>query len=290
MTQNPALEVNGLVKTYNGHRVLDNLTFSVPRGCICGFLGANGAGKTTTLRILMGFGHSDAGTAKVLGSPAGSTHEIFRKVAFVAEVKDAYAFARVSEMIRLTRSFYPQWDAALEARILRDFELPPNQWCTKLSKGTRAKLLLLLALCRRPELLVLDEPTEGLDPIATEYVMRLLIEQVTHHGATVFFSTHQLSEVEQIADRVVMIRRGACALEGSLDDIRQRHQRVRCVVADDARLPLSLSHWKKEGRFVTGFSSEDPIELAEQFDACGIKLLEAQPATLKELFLEEVGK
>lgn len=290
MIQSLALEVNGLIKTYNGHRVLDELTFSVPPGSICGFLGANGAGKTTTLRILMGFARADAGRTKVLETPVGSTHEIFRKVAFVAEVKDAYAFARVGEMVRLTRSFYPQWDEVLEARLLRDFELPPNQWCTKLSKGTRAKLLLLLALCRRPELLVLDEPTEGLDPIATEYIMRLLIEQVTHQGATVFFSTHQLSEVEQIADRVVMIRRGTCVLEGALDDIRQRHQRVRCVLPDEARLPLGLNHWKREGRFVTGFSSEDPADLAEQFDACGIKLLEAQPATLKELFLEEVGK
>lgn len=287
---NLAIQTSELVKSYSGRAVLDKLTFRVPRGSICGFLGANGAGKTTTLRILMGFARADEGTAEVLGTPAGSTHEIFRKVAFVAEVKEAYAFARVGEMIRLTRGFYPQWDTALEARLLRDFELPVNQWCTKLSKGTRAKLLLLLALCRRPELLVLDEPTEGLDPIATEYVMRLLIEQVANNGATVFFSTHQLSEVEQIADRVVMIRRGACVLEGALDDIRQRHQRVRCVLPDDARLPFGLSHWKREGRFVTGFSSDDPADLAEQFDACGIKLLEAQPATLKELFLEEVGK
>jgi len=290
MSSNLAIQSTNLVKRYDGRDVLDRLSFTVPRGSICGFLGANGAGKTTTLRILMGFAHASDGQAEVLGIPVGSTHEIFRKVAFVAEVKDAYSFARADEMIRLTRGFYPQWDHDLESRLIREFDLPLKQWCTKLSKGTRAKLLLLLALCRRPELLVLDEPTEGLDPIATEFVMRILVEQMMDRGTTIFFSTHQLSEVEQIADRVVMIRRGTCVLEGSLDDIKQRHQRVRCVLTGDVRVPLALAHWKRDGRFLTGFSSENPADLAEQFDACGIKMLEAQPATLKEVFLEEVGK
>jgi ABC-2 type transport system ATP-binding protein len=282
----PAIEVNGLEKSY----ALHGLTFSVPRGSICGFLGANGAGKTTTLRILMGFARAQGGEADVLGVTAGSTPDIFRKVAFVPEVKEAYPFARIGEMIKLTRGFYPDWDAALEARLLREFDLQPGKWCAKLSKGTRAKSLLLLALCRRAELLVLDEPTEGLDPIATEQTMRLLVEQVAERGVTVFFSTHQLSEVEQIADRVVMIHQGRCVLQGALDEIQQTHQRVRCVVESDTlKLPLAYAHWRREGRFLTGYSNEDPAELASKLEPCGVKLLEAQPATLKEVFFAQVG-
>lgn len=288
--QSDAIRVDNLVKHY-GKPVLDHLTFDVPQGSICGFLGANGAGKTTTLRVLMGFARAEEGSAHILGVPAGSTHEIFRRVAYVPEIKDGYPFARVREMIRMTRGFYPDWDTALEQRLLRDFDIPLDSWCKNLSKGAKAKLMLLLAVCRRPDVLVLDEPTDGLDPIATELTMRLLVQMVADRGATVFFSTHQLSEVEQIADRVVMIRQGQCVLQGALDEIKLRHQRVRAVIdSDDSRLPLSVAGWRRDGRFLTGYSADDPADLAEQLEACGVKLLEAEPATLKELFLEQVGQ
>jgi ABC-2 type transport system ATP-binding protein len=239
------------------------------------------------LRILMGFARANKGEAALLGMPAGSTHEIFRRVAYVPETKDGYAYARVGEMIRLTRSFYADWDAELEARLVREWELPLREWCMKLSKGTRGKLLLLLAVCRRPELLILDEPTDGLDPIAQESAMRLLVE-LAGRGSTIFFSTHHLNEVEQIADRVVMIRRGRCLVEGTLDEIRERHQRVRCVTENGSvRLPAGCEGWQRDGRFLTGFTSADPARLAEDLNACGVQLLEAQPATLKEIFLEE---
>jgi ABC-2 type transport system ATP-binding protein len=141
------------------------------------------------------------------GVPAGSTHEIFRRVAFVPEIKELYPFARVSEMIRLTRGFYLNWDHELERDLLERFDLPVRQRCGKLSKGMKSKLALLLAVCRRCELLVLDEPTDGLDPPGIEDTLRVLVEQVAEHGTTVFFSSHQLSEIEQIADHVVIIRR-----------------------------------------------------------------------------------
>ena len=163
-------------------------------------------------------------------------------------MKDLYPFARAEEMIRLTRGFYPNWDYALERRLIDEFEIPLRMKCPKLSKGTKAKLYLLLALCRRPELLVLDEPTEGLDPIAIEQTLRLLVEQVAERGATVFFSSHQLPEVEQVADYVVMIKHGRCVVEGELDGIKQCYRRVRCVMeTTDAKLPLSLSTLASRG-------------------------------------------
>ena len=282
-----SIQVRDLSKYY-GPR---GLTFTVPRGSICGFLGPNGSGKTTTLRILMGFAHAEGGTAHVLGVPAGTSHDIFRKVAFVPEVKDLYPFARAGEIIRLTRGFYPEWDHELERRLTDDFEIPLRMKCKKLSKGTRAKLYLLLALCRRAELLVLDEPTEGLDPMGIEQTMRLLVAQVAERGATVFFSTHQLPEVEQIADHVVMIKRGRCVVEGELDGIKQRYRRVRCVVeTTDAPLPLAMVHWRREGRFLTGFSPEDAGTLNRQLEGSGIAVLESEPATLKEIFFEQMER
>jgi len=281
----PAIQVHSLTKSYGP----SGLTFSVPHGSICGFLGPNGSGKTTTLRILMGMAHAAGGSAHVLGIPAGSSHEIFRKVAFVPEVKDLYHFARVEEMIRLTRGFYPNWDHSLERRLIDEFEIPLRMKCPKLSKGAKAKLYLLLALCRRPELLVLDEPTEGLDPIAIEQTLRLLVEQVAERGATVFFSSHQLPEIEQVADYVVMIKRGRCVVEGELDGIKQCYRRVRCVVErTDAQLPLSLANWRREGRFLTGFSADDTSTLTQRLAGTGVAVLESEPATLKEIFFEQM--
>lgn len=280
----PALEVRGLSKSY-GPR---GLTFTVPRGVISGLLGPNGSGKTTTLRILMGLAHAQGGSAEVLGVPAGSSHEIFRRVAFVPEVKDLYPFARAGEMIRLTRGFFPNWDHELERRLVDAFAIPLRMTCPKLSKGTKARLALLLALCRRAELLVLDEPTEGLDPLAIEETLRLLVEHAGR-GVTVFFATHQLPEVEQIADHVVMIKDGTCVVAGDLDDLKSRYRRVRCVIeTSDVELPLSMAGWRRDGRFISGFSADDGDTLARQLAGSGIAVLESEPATLKEVFFDRM--
>jgi ABC-2 type transport system ATP-binding protein len=282
-----AIEVRDLKKSYGP----DGLSFTVPRNAICGFLGPNGSGKTTTLRILMGLAHADGGSARVLGVGAGTTHKIFERVAFVPEVKDLYPFARADEMIRLTRGFYPNWDHDLERRLVEEFEIPLKQSCKKLSKGIKAKLALLLAVCRGADLLVLDEPTDGLDPLGIEQALRLLVEQVGEHGRTVFFSSHQLPEVERIADHMVMIKRGRTVVSGNIDEIRQGFRRVRCVVeSTDAPLPEPLSGWRRDGRFVTGFSTEDPESFASRLNGSGIEVLESEPATLKEVFFERMEK
>jgi len=281
----PAIRVDALTKSY-GPR---GLTFSVPRGAICGFLGPNGAGKTTTLRILMGLARAGSGTAEVLGVPAGTSHEIFRRVAFVPEVKDLYPFARAGEMVRLTRGFYPDWDHELERRLVDEFEIALGMKCRKLSKGVRTKLALLLAVCRRAELLVLDEPTDGLDPIGIEQALRLLVEQVAEHRATVFFSSHQLPEVERIADHLVMIRRGECVAEGGVDEIRRRCRRVRCVAdSADAALPPPVAGWRRDGRVLTGLSPHDADTLNSLLAGSGIAVLDSEPVTLRKIFLERM--
>jgi ABC-2 type transport system ATP-binding protein len=237
----------------------------------------------------MGLAHANGGSARVLGVESGTTHEIFNRVAFVPETKDLFPFARAGEMIRLTRGFYPNWNHALESRLLDEFEIPQRMMCSKLSKGLRAKLYLLLAVCRRPDLLVLDEPTDGLDPFGIEQTLRLLVEQVGERGMTVFFSSHQLPEVERIADHLVMIKRGRAVVVPGIDEIREACRRVRCVVRDtDAALPSLLAGWRRDGRFVTGFSSDDAETLASKLGASGVEVLESEPATLKEVFFERM--
>jgi ABC-2 type transport system ATP-binding protein len=280
-----AIDVRHLTKSY-GPR---DLTFSVPRGAICGFLGPNGAGKTTTMRILMGLARAKSGSAAMLGVPAGSTHEIFKRVAFVPEVKELYPHARAGEMIRMTRGFFPRWDHELERQLVERFDLPLRRRCNKLSKGMRSKLALLLAVCRRCELLVLDEPNDGLDPLGIEDTLRLLVEQAAEHGTTVFFSSHQLSDIEQIADHIVIIRRGQCVVEGPIDDVRQRWRRVRCVMeVPGEALPPVAAGWRLDGRVLTGFSPHGPDELNTLLAGTGISLVDSEPATIKEIFFDLV--
>lgn len=285
-----AIRVDDLRKTYDRRPVLDGMSFSVPRGSICGLVGPNGAGKTTTLRVLMGFAFAK-GETEVLGVKGPMTPALLQRIGFVPEGKDLYPFARAGEMIRLTRGFYPKWDRELEARLIDELAIPLRTWCGNLSKGTLSRLWLLLVLCRGADLLILDEPTDGLDPIALDQIQRLLVQQVADRGVTVLFCTHQLGEVEQIADRLVMVNRGRCIVEGSLDDIRQRYQVVRCVLNDERTpVPAALEGWRRDGRFLTGISDDDPERMASQLVSSGVQVLDAQPASLKDVFIDRVGR
>ena len=228
------------------------LHLQVPRGSICGFLGRNGAGKTTTIKILLGMVRASGGDARVFGLPADgrdSSVEIRRRTGFVGEEKDLYDYMTVAEIVRFTASFYPHWRADLEQRYRKAFELPADRKVKVLSKGMRTKLALLLALCRGAELLILDEPTSGLDPAMTEEVLQALVSHVAAEEMTVFFSSHQIAEVDQIADRVAIIDRGAAVVAGALDDLREQlppHpagvRRRRARVSRSAHPAWSESH------------------------------------------------
>src|SRR5580693_3236006 len=177
------IETNQLCKSFKGQPALRGLDLQVPVGSIFGFLGRNGAGKTTTIKTLLGLLRSDSGSASVFGIPvtdAGGafekrTIEVRRRIGFVTEDKELYPYMTVEQIIRFTRPFFPKWRADLEQRYLRMFELPPRKKIPDLSKGMRSKLMLLLAISHGAELLILDEPTDGLDPVAVDEVMRELI-------------------------------------------------------------------------------------------------------------------
>ncbi len=205
------IETSGLRKTYGSVEAVRGMNLQVRTGSIHGFLGRNGAGKSTTIKILLGMARASSGVAKVFGlaadSPEGSV-AIRQRTAFAGEEKDLYDFMTVAEIIRFTAAFYPNWRSDLEQRYLRSFDLPLDRKIKELSKGMRTKLALLLALARGAELLILDEPTSGLDPAVTEEVLQALVAHAGREGQTVFFSSHQIAEVDQIADSVTIVDRG----------------------------------------------------------------------------------
>jgi ABC-2 type transport system ATP-binding protein len=290
-----AIEVRGLRKAYGDTQALDGLELTVPRGALAGFVGLNGAGKTTTLRILLQMARADAGAARVLGIDAADrlgSVEIRRRTAFVPERKDLFPYMRVGEAIEFTRSFYPKWRADLEKKYREEFDLDYNKRVTQLSKGTLTKLQLLLALSRGAELILLDEPTDVLDPLGVEVVMQSLVGFVAEEGMTVLFSSHRLNEMEQIADYLCMIHKGRSLMNGPVDDLKEACQRVVMVFGDQARAAVGefagMGRVRQEGRTVTVLSERGAAGIVARAEGLGAGPVEVQQLSLKEMFLELV--
>jgi ABC-2 type transport system ATP-binding protein len=287
------IETADLHKRYDDVEAVRGLDLQVPAGSIFGFLGRNGAGKTTTIKVLLGMARPTSGHARVFGLAADAQDtsvEIRRRTGFVSDEKDLYDYMTVEQMIRFTAPFFPRWRVDLERRYLRTFKLPLDRKIKALSRGTRTKLALLLALCRGAELLILDEPTSGLDPAVTEEVLQALVAHVGGEGMTVFFSSHQLAEVDQIADRVAIIDRGRVVVTGALDDLRENFCRIQLVFDGDApepafRAPGVERVWRK-GRVLTVLSSAGAERILEEARALEPVSVDVVPVTLKEIFLE----
>ena len=295
MSEPLAIETVDLRKRFDATDALRGLNLRVPQGSIFGFLGRNGAGKTTTIKLLLGMARPTAGQARVLGLSADDARAsvtIRTRTGFVDENKALYDYMTVEEIIRFTASFYPGWRRDLEKRYLQSFELPLHLKTAALSLGMRSKLSLLLALCRGVELLVLDEPTSGLDPAASEAVLQTLVTHVSTERLTVFFSSHHLADVDQIADHIAVIDAGRTVVSGELEDLRARYRRVQLVFTGDA--PDITFHTpgvvrvRRQGRVMTALSNAGSDALIEEAMRFGPVSADVLPVTLKEIFLESV--
>ena len=291
------IETHGLAKRYGTFEAVRGLDLAVPAGTISGFLGPNGAGKSTTLRMLLGMVRPSAGSATVLGlridDPRESL-EIRRRVGFAGEDKRLYDYMTVGQIIRFTRSFFPGWRMEMERRLLADFQLPADRRIRKLSKGMRTQLALLLAICRGGELLILDEPTEGLDPVMAERLLELLVG-LAAEGTTIFFSSHQIAEVEQVAEHVFIVDGGRLLLDAPLERMRQEYRRVNFVF--DGPVPGDVPAWLAAagadrvavaGRTASAFTRRDAAGLAHRGRSLHAVAVDVVPVGLKEIFLESL--
>ena len=290
MSDRLAIETVDLWKRYDDVEALRGLDLRVPSGSICGFLGQNGAGKTTTIKVLLGMARATSGEARILGIGAADT-TVRRRVGFVSDEKDLYDYMTVGDIIAFTRPFFPKWRGDLERKYLSKFELSPGREIKALSRGTRTKLALLLSLCRGAELLILDEPTAGLDPAMAEDVLQALVGHVASEQMTVFFSSHQIAEVDQIADHVAIIDRGRMVISGSLDDLRDRYQRVQLVFAGDAPhaepKAAGVVRARRQGRVLSVLTLDRDALIAES-RAWSPVSIDTSPVSLKDIFLESV--
>jgi ABC-2 type transport system ATP-binding protein len=218
----PAIELQAVTKSFRRTEVLRGVTLTVERGKTFAFLGRNASGKTTTIRLLLGLLKRDDGSIRVLGlDPTREPLELRRRVGYLAEDQTMYGWMKVGEILRFIAPFYPTWDQDLALRYVRDFELPIGTKIKHLSKGQNVRLGLVLALAHRPELVILDDPALGLDPIMRKQFNRDLITHLQGEGRTVFYSSHLLYEVEPVADEVAILDQGRIVRQADTETLRR---------------------------------------------------------------------
>ncbi|GAB4404519.1 MAG: ABC transporter ATP-binding protein [Bryobacter sp.] len=291
-----AIRAEGLKKKYGKVEALRGLSFGVPKGSLCGFIGLNGAGKTTTLKILLDMMRADAGTAEVLGLRLGGAAEglaIRQKTAFLPEGKRLFPYMTVKDVIDFVRPFYPAWRRDREQQLLATFGLPLERNVNKLSKGMLAKLHMLLALVRGCDLVVMDEPTDGLDAIAVEEALTEMTKQVAEDGTTIVFCSHRLEEIEQVVDHLIILDEGACLLDAPIDEVRAEARRITAVLPDEIEQAPDWNRYgraRREGRVLSLTSWKDTAAALTELRAAGATSIEADPLPLRHLFVDMVRK
>ena len=284
-----AIETVDLRYTIGRSFQVARLDMHVPRGSVYGFLGPNGSGKTTTIRLLLGLLQPDVGRITVLDRPMPQAYaEVLARVGYVPERPHVYPTLTVGEAIRLHRSFYPTWDQAWADSLLAQFQLDDTRKVQALSKGETGKLLMLLALAQRPELLVLDEPTDGLDPIVRRDILAAVLEYVHDKQATVLISSHLVHELERICDWIGMMDRGSLVAELPMDEFRSGVKRLRVAKAPET---LPSAPFKLLARDRTGVVEEWLVRgwapgMHSYLDTVGATVREVIDLDLEEGFVE----
>ncbi|HEX3436917.1 MAG TPA: ABC transporter ATP-binding protein [Pseudacidobacterium sp.] len=285
------VQTQSLKKHFGQTPAVDGLDIHVPRGAIYGFLGRNGAGKTTTIRLLAGLAHPTGGEMRVLGlDPQTERTAVLERTGFVID-RMLIPWMTGSDLVRFNRGFYPRWSDAVANKYADVLEIPMKQKFRKLSTGNQTKLCLLLALAQGAEMLMLDEPTAGLDPVVMDQLLRVLVDDFASEGRTLFLSSHHLSEVERVADWVGIIDQGKLLLEARLDDVRANFRRVR-VVGENFPVNAHGEIFKtKKGEGTTEYILRANAEaFTARLHQRGATVLDVSPMNLSEIFLEVVGK
>jgi ABC-2 type transport system ATP-binding protein len=294
MTNGPIIQTERLGKSYGKVEALKELNLFIRPHSITAFLGLNGAGKSTTIKILLGMMRQSSGDGTVLGQRISDPVESVRirtKIAYVSENKRLYDYMTVDQMIGFTRAFYPDWRSSEEQKLLRQFKLPGDRKVKSLSKGMRTKLGLLMAFARQPELLILDEPSEGLDPGGIEELLEILVARCSE-GTTIFFSSHQIAEVERIADQICILHAGRLVLDSSVDDLRESYRRIDLIFPSipaehDFRI-AGIEDVRTRGHQMSVLASrnaEAVVARAHDFHATSIDIT---PVALRDVFLQKV--
>ena len=285
------IEVKNLVKSFDGFRALDGLNITAPDGAVYGLVGPNGAGKSTVIRHLAGIYRQDSGEVLIDGAPVYENPEIKGKLAYIPDDIFYYTQASIRDMMKFYRDLYPRFDEVCFEKLGEAFDLDPARPMRKLSKGQQKQAAFWLALSLRPEVVVLDEPVDGLDPVMRRQVWSLLLGDVAERGTTVLVSSHNLRELEDVCDHVGIMNRGKMLVERSLSELQDNIVKIQLAFGEGGSLPqgLEVLHETVTGRLHQLILRGRAEELSEKLAAAKPLFLDVLPLTLEEIFIYELG-
>ncbi|MBS1402342.1 MAG: ABC transporter ATP-binding protein [Oscillospiraceae bacterium] len=285
------IEVKNVTKTFDGFRALDDLTLTVPQGAVYGLVGPNGAGKSTIIRHLTGIYRQDAGTITIDGAPVFENPAVKARIAYIPDDVFYFAQATIADMMRYYRGIYPRFDAERYEKLGAVFALDPKRQIRRLSKGMQKQAAFWLAMSMRPDVLILDEPVDGLDPVMRRQVWSLVMADVAENGTTVLVSSHNLRELEDVCDHVGIMNGGKLLLERTLSDLQDNIAKVLVALPDGAPLPdgLDIVHQSTTGRLYTLILRGNATELTNILSTAQPLFMDVVPLTLEEIFIYELG-
>ncbi len=285
------IEAINLIKTFEETCALDGLTLTVPESAVYGLVGPNGAGKSTLIRHLTGIYRQDAGELRINGEPVYENPAVKAKIASIPDEIPYWSQATIEDMMRFYASVYPQFDRQYYEQLGSVFDLDEKRMMRKLSKGQQKLAAFRFALAQRPEMLVLDEPLDGLDPVNRRTVWGLILGEVAERGTTVLVSSHNLRELEDVCDHVGIMNRGRMLLERSLSELQENMVMIQLVLPDGTELPgdLELLHEGRTGRLRQLILRGSAEELSARLSACEPLFMDVLPLTLEEIFIYELG-
>jgi ABC-2 type transport system ATP-binding protein len=289
----PVVEVRSLTRCFGAKTALDDVSITLPRGMVFGLVGANGAGKTTLIKHVLGLFKAQAGSVRVFGrDPVADPAGVLARIGYLSEEHDLPGWMRIWELLRYNQAFFPNWDQAYAEELRVRFDLDPYAKVKYLSKGQRARAGLLVSLAHRPELLVLDEPSSGLDPLVRRDILEAIIRSLADEGRTVLFSSHLLHEVERVSDHVAMIDKGKIVFSGPLDDIKETHRCLTLRFAEARSRPPALAGvlaWQGAGQEWTALYRGRSGDLAAHMAESGARIVADRMPSLDEIFVAQVG-
>jgi len=285
----PIVDLQNVTRTFSSKKALDSVSLTLQKGAVLGLVGENGSGKTTLIKHVLGLLKPDQGSVRVFGmDPVADPVPVLAQIGYLSEEDILPAWMRVRELQRYMQGFYPTWDQEYADQLVKEFGLDRYAHLLGLSKGQRARAGLMAALAYRPELLLLDEPSSGLDPIVRRDILGAIVRTIAEEGRTVLFSSHLLGEVDRVADRVAMIKNGAIVFCENLDDLKETHLELTLVFAQPRPVPprfagaIAAEGGGKEWSVVFKGSTSQAESAAQALDAT---VAEHRWASLDEIFV-----
>jgi len=288
------VEVNNLSRSFGKTKALDCVNFQASRGKVYGLVGANGAGKTTLIKHLLGLLRAKSGTVRIFGEdPVKKPESVLKHIGYLSEDRDIPDWMSIAELMRYTSAYHSDWDQGYAAELLNTFSLDTSKKIKTLSRGMRAQVALISAVAHRPDLLILDEPSSGLDAVVRKDILNAVVRTISEEGRTVIFSSHLLEEVERLSDHVTMIHQGRVTLDCSLETINDNHHFSSIRFVEQQLSPPKLENVvaiSGEGRFWSAIHQGSTESFRSTLQKLDAEIVESRHATLEEVFVSKVGR